>query len=91
MKDRHENVLIFAAVCAVVFFVELPAHKDRRSLNSDPSGLKVQKCCAPNDIGGLRWTKIAHCWIKTDKYEAGMGHLVEVFRLTGVLQLSGRK
>jgi len=44
----------------------------------DYSGLIVQKCCRPTEIGNL-WDKIfhalglQHCFIKTDTKAAGMG------------------
>ena len=41
---------------------------------SDPLGLKVERCCAPAQIAG---GFVDHCWLKTDKREAGLGHLDE--------------
>lgn len=45
---------------------------------TDPSGLKVLRCCRPPDINPVANFAIAmmgakHCFIKTDRNEGGMG------------------
>ena len=61
--------------------VNLFQYARNNPLNSiDPTGLKVQVCCRPTEIGpvidfAFKILGLQHCFLKTDQQEGGMGPL----------------